>query len=348
MTRLIWDASGSRYFEDGLDRAVLYVHPDKVLVSGSNTMGLGSKTFSISLIPTLFPVGSTVKIEPYPDQTPYGLPEGMTGLVTASTLTSVTVNVTSIFSGSGTSSSSWVIQRLDIASAWSGIISVEEDAPSPATAQFLDGRPYLFIPSPREYTARIKAITYPDVFDKAQGVLEPISGFSLDSQPADSFDFCYRTLIGNDVNGISHGYKLHLVYNAIVAPDSVSYVVPTNQITPIEFGWNVQAIPTPVDGFRATAHIVIDTRRINPADLTTIENWLYGTASTYPRMPPALDVFELLYYNGIVITDLGDGTWRADGPRDQIYMISADGQFQIDGVTATINGDGTYTISSTP
>jgi hypothetical protein len=65
-------------------------------------------------------------------------------------------------------------------------------------------------------------------------------------------------------------------------------------------------------------------------------------------MPSPQVIFDLLTFGDtIIITDNGDGTWQAEGSYENIYMIG-DEIFQIDNVNATLHGDGTYTISSTP
>lgn len=234
------------------------------------------------------------------------------------------------------------------AAAWNGLISVDESAGEAATSYYIDGRPFLQFSKPKEFSATLRAYTYPDVFSEIMGLVEVADGMYLDSQTGDAFDLCYRTMIANAAVGDRAGHKLHLVYNATVVSPGRSYQTLSDAINPVDMSWEIQAVPVIVEGYRPTAHIVIDTRNIDPAKLQQIENLLYGTISTEPSMPTPQQVFDILSYGDtIIITDNGNGTWTALGSRDNIYMIG-DGIFQIDNVNAVHHGDGTYTISSTP
>lgn len=233
--------------------------------------------------------------------------------------------------------------------AWNGLTAVEETGSEGTTVYFMDGRPYLNFPQPKEYQANLKAITFPDEFLPIMGMPEAAPGMYLDSQIMDSFGLCYRTLLGDALVGIEAGYKLHLVYNATATPAGISYATMSSELTPNEFAWTINAVPMPISGYRPTAHIVIDTRGVDPEALETLENMLYGTVSTAPEMPSPQTIFDLLSYgDSIIITNNGNGTWTAEGSSENIYMLTPD-VFQIDNVTAvdTVPGE-YYNISTTP
>lgn len=231
---------------------------------------------------------------------------------------------------------------------WNGLISVDENGGESSVAYYVDGRPFLYLPKPKEFSATLKAYTYPDEFSALMGEVEAADGMYLDSQMGDVFDLCYRTLIGNSIEGADFGYKLHLVYNASVAPVSRSYGTLADTINPVEFSWDINAVPIAVPGYRATAHITIDTRHADPARLVDLEAMLYGTANSDGYMPRPEDILDMLTFGDTIeIIDNGDGTWTARGSYKNIYKLSA-GVFEIDNVNAVDHGDGTYTISSTP
>jgi hypothetical protein len=248
----------------------------------------------------------------------------------------------------GAVNASTSVRRLITGTAipWNGLTGVDEGGADGASSYYIDGRPFLYLPKPKEYTATLKAYTYPEEFAEIMGVTEAADGMYLDSQQGDAFDLSYRTLVGNGIDGIDHGYKIHLVYNATVTPQGASFASLTNSINPIEFTWQIQAVPVPVEGYRPTAHIIIDTRRIDPDKLAAIETLLYGGPYSAPLMPAPQQIFDILSYGDtIIITDNGDGTWSAQGSYQNIYMIG-DGIFEIDNANATDHGDGTFTISS--
>lgn len=231
--------------------------------------------------------------------------------------------------------------------AWNGLVSVEETGAEGATVYYIDGRPFLYLPKPKEYEATLKAWTYPDAFAPLMGLVEAADGMYLDSQMGDSFDLSYRTLVGNATEGMEHGYKIHLVYNAVVSPQSRVYESLSNSINPTEMAWTINAVPVRVDGYRPTAHIIIDTRHMDENKISQLEALIYGDAVNEPAMPTPQAVFDLLNYGDIIIvTDNGDGTYSVEGSYENVYMI-APGVFRVDNVDAVDNGDGTFTISTT-
>jgi hypothetical protein len=236
---------------------------------------------------------------------------------------------------------------LSYAVPWNGLISVDEEGSEGAAAYYVDGRPFLFLPRPKEYKATLTAYTYPDAFGEIMGLTEAADGMFLDSQMGQAFDLSYRTLVGNSIDGVDHGYKIHLVYNATVSPQSLTYESAGNSINPTTFSWEIQAVPVNVVGFRPTAHIIIDTRKMSDSKVQQIEALLYGDGENLPNMPDPQTVFDLLSFgDAIIVIDNGDGTFDVEGSYENVYMID-DGVFRVDNVDATNHGNGTFTISST-
>jgi len=230
---------------------------------------------------------------------------------------------------------------------WNGMTSVEETSGDSAKAYFVDGRPFLYLPVPKEYKATLNAYMYPDAFSEMMGLAEITDGMYLDSQPGQAFDFSYRTLVGNAIQGTDHGYKIHLVYNATVTPGAMNYETLGESINPTTMSWEVQAVPTKVDGYRPTAHIIIDTRHMNPSKIKRIEDMLYGGDNDIPVMPDPQVIFDLLNYGDtIIVTNNGDGTFDVEGSYENVYLLN-DGQFRLENIDGEIHADGTFTISTT-
>jgi hypothetical protein len=238
-------------------------------------------------------------------------------------------------------------ERLTLSVPWTGLSSVDEEGGDGASAYYVDGRPFLFLPKPKEYKATLKAYTYPDEFSDIMGVTEVADGMYLDSQPGKAFDLSYRTLVGNATEGVDHGYKIHLVYNATVTPQALTYESLSNSINPTTFSWEIQAVPVRVEGFRPTAHIVIDTRHMDQKKINAIEALLYGSDEEVPHLPSPQVIFDLLSFGDtIIVTDNGDGTFDVTGSYENVYMVGP-GVFRVDNVDGQDNGDGTFTISTT-
>lgn len=175
--------------------------------------------------------------------------------------------------------------------AWNGITSVSE-SPSGAEANpfYADDIKYLNLISAEEFGASIGAYTYPDEFAQCDGSAEIAPGVSAGQQPRKMFGLCYRTVIGNDVDGNEHGYKLHIIYNAMAAPSEREYATVNDSPEPIEFSWELTTTPVSVKGIKPTASLTIDSTKVNAEKLATLEDILYGKdgngdTGTEPRLP---------------------------------------------------------------
>ena len=93
--------------------------------------------------------------------------------------------------------------------AWNGLTSISE-SPSGAdeNAIYADNIKYLSLRGAEEFGATIEAYTYPDEWAACDGSAMPVTGLVLGQQSRKMFGFCYRTELGNDIDGDSYGYKL--------------------------------------------------------------------------------------------------------------------------------------------
>ena len=180
--------------------------------------------------------------------------------------------------------------------AWSGLTGVTE-TPEGAEAndKYADNIKYGSIRSAETLKGTIKAYTYPDAWGECNGEAEPATGVSVTQQARKSFGLCYRTLIGNDTDGIDHGYKLHLVYGATASPSERDHQTINDSPDMEEMSWEFDTIPvvinTKVDGktLKPSSHIIIDSTKVDPEDLATLEAALYGTAAE--GQTPAVDAY---------------------------------------------------------
>lgn len=170
--------------------------------------------------------------------------------------------------------------------AWNGLTAVTQSpSGAEATPLFADNMKYLNLVSAEEFGATIEAYTYPDEFALCDGsaVLQP--GVTIGQQPRKVFGLCYKTIIGNDVDGIDHGYKLHLIYGCQAAPSEKAYNSINDSPDAITFSWEITTTPVAVDGFKATAHLEIDSTKCDASKLTALEKILYGDDTTDARLP---------------------------------------------------------------
>lgn len=161
--------------------------------------------------------------------------------------------------------------------AWNGLISVNE-SPSGAesTPLYADNIKYVNLLSAEEYASTIEAYMSPKEFDECDGTATIGKGVTIGQQARKLFGFSYRTLIGNDVDGQDHGYKLHLVYGCQASPSEKNHQTVNDSPEAITLSWEVKTTPVNVTGYKPTAHLTIDSTEIDPEKLAIIEKRLYG------------------------------------------------------------------------
>lgn len=170
--------------------------------------------------------------------------------------------------------------------AWNGLTAVTESpSGAEATPLYADDIKYLNLMSAEEFGATIEAYTYPDEFKVCNGEAELAPGVSLGQQTRKAFGMCYRTSIGNDVDGNDHGYKLHLIYGALAAPSEKAYATINDSPEAITFSWEITTTPVGVNGFKPTAYVVIDSTKVDEAKLAALEAKLYGSESEEATLP---------------------------------------------------------------
>jgi len=233
---------------------------------------------------------------------------------------------------------------------WNGLTGVEEGSNSEVKSFHLEGTKFLQNLILGDYEGKLKAFTYPEEFDQVQGTSKISPGFDIYDQPVHSFSLSYRTLIGNDLSS-DYGYKIHILYDVIAKPDTVSFdTLDDSGAQAVEFSWSLTGTPSRLLGFRPTVHVALDSTQTPPEVMQVLEELLYGTEDSDPRLPPLTEIAGYFGYLGIlIIVDNGDGTWTAiDGADNYVSMLD-DTTFQIINADATYLDEDTYTIStSTP
>lgn len=223
MTKIVWDATGKRYYETGVDHGVLY-----------------------------------------PQDSSGTYPKGV---------------------------------------AWNGLTAVTESpSGAEATPLYADNIKYLNLISAEEFGATVEAYTYPDEFAQCDGSAEVAPGVMIGQQNRKSFGLCYRTTMGNDVDGNSYGYKLHIIYGASASPSEKSYATINDSPEAITFSWELKTIPVNVTGFKPTASITIDSNKVDPVKLASLEEILYGKDPTElggsdgvePRLPLPDEIVSII------------------------------------------------------
>ena len=168
--------------------------------------------------------------------------------------------------------------------AWNGITAVNE-SPEGGDAQdfYADNIKYGSLRGAENFNGTIECYTYPDEWKACDGRKELVPGVTVAQQNRKAFGLSYRSLLGNDTEGLDLGYVLHLVYNATASPSEKSRSTINESPEAQTFSYEFKTTPvsvTAIENAKATSHIEIDSTKVSKAQLDAIEAVLYGTAGT--------------------------------------------------------------------
>ena len=229
--------------------------------------------------------------------------------------------------------------------AWNGLVSVSE-SPSGAesNAQYADNIKYLNLLSAEDFSATIEAFTYPDEFAQFDGLGDPAGngGVVFGQQSRGTFGLSYRTILGNDLQGDSYGYKLHLVYGCQASPSEKAYASVNDSPEAITFSWEISTTAAELGGTipgvtKPTALVVIDSTKVDATNLETLEGVLYG-ATVAPRLPSPADVYQYLIAGSTEITSFTTDPVMSGNNLDITYQAGV--RWFVEGQEVT-NNDGT-------
>lgn len=214
---------------------------------------------------------------------------------------------------------------------WNGLVSVNEIGSGEVDVDhYFDGNRIWITQETGDFEASITAYTYPDAFAEYNGYSE--------RDVNRRFGFSYRTQ--HDT-----GYKLHIVYNAMIGDSDRQWSTVARTLDPSVFTWNLLASAVAIPGASPAARL---TMEISDEDsiVSSIEDILYGTDTTAPRLPNPADLYEL-YESAtqLRIRYNGDGTYSATGP-DHMVRILADGAFELSSPSLFVNKNNIFTVSS--
>lgn len=177
--------------------------------------------------------------------------------------------------------------------AWNGLTGVSE-SPSGAdpTDLFADDAKYASIRSAETFGGTIEAYTYPDEFAECDGSAEIVEGVMIGQQSRKAFGFSYVTQISNDVN--LEAYKIHIVYGATASPSEKGYSTINDSPDAITFSWTFETTPVNVTGYKPTATLIIDSRKVAAANIKKLEDVLYGSEENEARLPLPDEVVTII------------------------------------------------------
>lgn len=180
----------------------------------------------------------------------------------------------------------------DVGVAWNGLISITETQENAGVNSFyLEGIKYLEVANNEDFSGSIEAFASPQGFSKFDGIRAVGNSLFITQQPRTSFGLSYRTKVGNDTVGEDYSYKIHLVYNILALAGDKSYKTLTDSSETLVLNWSFTTTPEPIAGLKPSAHLIALPTK--PAFISALEDILYGTVSTKPRLPTPAELIEL-------------------------------------------------------
>lgn len=183
--------------------------------------------------------------------------------------------------------------------AWNGLISVKSSPDGAENSDlYANNNLYAKLRSAENYKGTIEAYISPEEFGVCDGEVSPVRGLILGQQSRMPFNFCYRTEVFGG-NRMSNGYKLHLIYNAIVTPSQRTHETISDSSDPLVLSWDFTTMPTVIDGYKPFSEIVIDSTKVDWINLEELEKIIYGLGEDEPVLPSPEFILNIVSMNKI-------------------------------------------------
>lgn len=179
--------------------------------------------------------------------------------------------------------------------AWNGVTALNI-TPSGAepTALYANDAKYLTLMSVEELGGTIEAYMYPDEWAECDGSAELVPGVFIGQQARATFGLVGKTLIGNDTEGTTFGYKIHLIYGALASPSEQSNATVNDSPEAKTMSWEFSTTPVAVAGYKPTSYICIDSTKVDADKLAALEKILYGDTDVEARLPLPDEIATLM------------------------------------------------------
>lgn len=178
---------------------------------------------------------------------------------------------------------------------WNGITALNL-TPSGAepTPLYANNRKYLTLMSVEELGGTIEAYTYPDEWKECDGSVEIAPGVYAGQQTRVPFGLVGKSLIGNDTEGVKHGYNLHIVYGGQASPTEQAHTTISDSPEAATLSWEFSTTPVAITGYESTSYLCIDSTKVDATKLAALEAIIYGSDDAEPRLPLPDEIATLM------------------------------------------------------
>jgi hypothetical protein len=182
--------------------------------------------------------------------------------------------------------------------AWNGLTNVTETpAGADNTKTYADNIVYGSIRAAETFGGTIEAYMCPDEFLECDGQ-KLVNGVAVGQQTRKPFGLAYRTLVGDDVDNMDAGFKIHIGYGLTTAPSERAFGTVNDSPEMTNFSWEFESSPVAFmdhDDLKPTSLLTIDSTdpTVDADKLNDLLDILYGTDVDDPRLPTPDEVLAV-------------------------------------------------------
>lgn len=203
---------------------------------------------------------------------------------------------------------------------WNGITGVSESPTGgEPTPFYADNVKYLNVLAVEHFEATLEAFSYPAEFNQMIGRDSNILGLKLAQQKRKHFAFSFRTFNNTADSTPDIHYKLHIIYGCIVSAAETGYSTIAESPEVVQHSWDITTTPIRTAGHKPTAHIILDSRKMDTYRLRELEAIMYGDLGDPPYLPTPDEITYLV----------GRGTWMTENDlvlnTEDDYMLVLEG-----------------------
>lgn len=175
---------------------------------------------------------------------------------------------------------------------WHGLISVEKRSEEDAGDYvYIDGVRVSVTPRRHQPSFSISAFTYPKVIDECLGYSVTNGGLVTNTNVQKTCDIVWIT---DFIDAMGNTYpQVNFVYNAILSLPSVTNTTTSDNIQLETFRFDIQSLPTYLEGFGYQTDIKVDGRYALADAMKILDGWLYGTEQRNPRLPQIQELLRI-------------------------------------------------------
>lgn len=180
---------------------------------------------------------------------------------------------------------------------WDGVTAVNE-SPSGAESNKLygDNIEYLNLLSKEEFGLTLESYQVPEAFDACDGITA-VGAMKVRGQARKPFGLVYRVQKGSDtVEAGKLAYVYHIIYGCKASPSSRDFSTVNDSPEAQIFSYEITttdltdtSIMSNYTGVTKAVHFEIDTEDLTDAQITALEEVLYGTSGTAADHMPTPD-----------------------------------------------------------